>query len=199
MAKKTLNLEKLPSNSKTTKEVKQVVTGRVAIREKPFLIRLFGDNLSSIGEYILYDVLLPAAKSTFSDIVTNSIEMMLYGEASNSRRLRRDRGRTYVSYNSIYDRRRSSSRPSRERRTASRHSFSDVILDTRQDAEEVLGSLVELVDTYDVASVADFYAAVGLEAEWSDNKYGWDNLASSEVRRVRDGYILKLPKPMILD
>jgi len=195
MTKSSLNIENLPSNSKM--KVKQVATGKVVVREKPFLLKLFGDNLSSIGEYILYDVLLPAAKATFSEIVNNSIEMMLYGEPSKHKRLSRDGGRTYVSYNSIYDRRRT--RPSRERRVKSRHSFSDVILDTRQDAEEVLGSLVELIDTYEVASVADFYAAVGLESEWSDNKYGWDNLASSEVRRVRDGYALILPKPEVLD
>jgi hypothetical protein len=63
----------------------------------------------------------------------------------------------------------------------------------------VLSSLVELIDTYDVATVADFYSSVGLEGEWSDNKFGWDNLSSAEVKRIREGYILVLPKPVALD
>lgn len=198
MAKAKLSTKDLPSNSITKRsgEVKKVTTGKIVTREKPFLARFFGDSMSSIGQYILWDVLIPAAKNTISEIVSNGIEMMLYGDARPSSGIRRDRSRSYVSYNSIYHGGQKRETTSRAR---SRHSFSDVVLESRMDAEEVLSSLVELIDTYDVATVADFYSSVGLEGEWSDNKFGWDNLSSAEVKRIREGYILVLPKPVALD
>lgn len=198
MAKRKLNTEDLPSNSITKRsgEVKKVTTGKIVTREKPFLARFFGESMSSIGQYILWDVLIPAAKNTISEIVSNGIEMMLYGDASRPSSIRRDRGRSYVSYNSIYDR---GSRRTTQPKARSRHSFDDVVLESRIDAEEVLSNLVELIDTYETASVADFYSAVGLEGEWTDNKWGWDNLSSAEVKRIREGYILVLPKPLALD
>lgn len=200
-SEKDYGIGKLPSNSmrkqSETKVIKAVAKAK--LREKPFLMRIFSDNMSNIGHYIIWDVLIPAAKNTFSEIITNGIEMLLYGDDQPSRRtsrFSRSRGRSYVSYNSIYDKREARPTLSRPR---SRHTFDDVILESRQDCEEVLSSLLELIDSYDVATVADFYAAVGLEAEWADNKFGWDNLSTAEVRRVREGYILIMPKPLTLD
>lgn len=197
-----IDKEEYPSNSLTARDTprkpKKVATGVVLTREKPFLARVFGENMRSVGSYVMWDVIIPAAKNTLTEIISNGIEMLLYGESDRPSNVRRDRSRSYVSYNSIYDKRsgRKSSGPSRAR---SRHSFNDVVLESRMDAEEVLSSLVELIDTYDTASVADFYAAVGLEGEWSDNKFGWDNLSTAEVKRIREGYILVLPKPIPLD
>lgn len=195
-------MEEYPSNSlegtPQNKTIKKVAKGMIVKREKPFLVRFFSENMQSVGSYIIWDVLIPAAKNTFSEIISNGIEMLLYGEPNRSSRIRRDRSRSYVSYNSIYDDKRSLRRGTTSR-TRSRHSFDDVVLESRMDGEEVLGSLVELIDTYDVATVADFYSLVGLDGEWSDNKFGWDNLSTALVKRVREGYILVLPKPLVLD
>ena len=57
----------------------------------------------------------------------------------------------------------------------------------------------ELIDTYGNVSVADLYDLVGKSSEYTDNKYGWTNLRNAEPVRVRDGYMLKLPKPGPID
>ena len=62
------------------------------------------------------------------------------------------------------------------------------------EAEEVITKMDELIDTYGMVSVADLYDLVGKTSEYTDNKYGWTNIRTAEVIRVRDGYMLKLPK-----
>ena len=50
-----------------------------------------------------------------------------------------------------------------------------------------------------MVSVADLYDLVGISGNYTDNKYGWTNLRNSDVQRVRDGYLLKLPKALPFD
>lgn len=193
-----INKEEYPSNSMsrgTPQKKKQITKGRVVQRKESILGRIFGDNARSVGSYVLWDVIIPAAKSTISDIISNGIEMLLYGEPDR-RHIRRNRGRSYVRYNSIYDERRPRTRTAKQR---ARSKFDDIVIDTHGEADEVLSQLVECIENYDVATVADFYDLVGINSDWSDHKYGWYNLAPSKVERVRDGYVIVLPRPEVLD
>ena len=47
---------------------------------------------------------------------------------------------------------------------------------------------------YGVVSVADMYDLCGMTCNYTDNKYGWKSLARADISRVRDGYMIKLPK-----
>jgi len=204
-------VENLPSNSYSKKRgeddlpsikdspKKKVIKGNLVERKKPLLARIFGENTKFVGNYILWDVLIPAAKNTISEIISNGIEMLLYGETR--KHVQRDRGRSYVSYSGFYKEGGRQGRDVRDPapRNRNRHTFDDIVLDRRSDAEEVLSNLVDLIDDYGEATVADFYDLVGLNGEWSDNKYGWDNLGRATVKRVREGYILDLPRPVSLD
>jgi len=186
-----------PEPSSVPKVIK-VTRGMVTQRKKPLLARIFSENTKSVAEYILWDVLIPAAKNTVTEMISNGIEMLVYGEPQ-SNKLKRSRDRSYVSYTSYYEDRKERNRSSRREHNRSRHSFDDIVLDTRADAEEVLFSLVELIDEYDVATVANLYDLIGLPEDFTDHKYGWNNLSKASVRRVREGYILDLPRPMALD
>ena len=57
----------------------------------------------------------------------------------------------------------------------------------------------EIIDTYQVVSVADLYDLVGIRGNFTDNKYGWTNIRNASVEHVRDGYMLKLPKALAID
>ena len=140
---------------------------------------------------------MPPAKNMLADTVTNGINMILFGHTTGSR-TRRDEQRSYVSYNNYYrdDPRR---RPTQTQRNRARHNFDDIILESRGEAEEVLSHLVDLTEDYGMASVADMYDLVGITSNFTDNKYGWDNLSMARVVRVRDGYLLELPRPIVLD
>ena len=211
MAEKKMKENDFPSNSKAIekkkeKEATRKVTKAVVVeKNKPLLVRMFGDHMQQVGTYIIWDVLLPAAKSTISDIISNGIEMVLYGEPGTKRRgsrLHRDRDRSYVSYNSMYDRpgRRSRQQEPRGRdKGRSRHQFDDIIIESKPEAEEVLTVLVEAIEMYESCAVADLYEAVGLPTDFTDHKWGWFNLASAYVKRDRYGYSLVLPKPEPLE
>lgn len=163
---------------------------------KKFADVFIAEDITSVKDYIVNDVLIPAAKKAISDIITNGIDMILYGEARGKDR-RRDTG-SRVSYTKYYERDRDRDYD-RGRTRRSVYDYDDIILDTRGEAEDVLNRMDDLIDAYGMVSVADLYDLVGISGNYTDNKYGWTNLRNAEVRRTRDGYLLKLPKALPFD
>ena len=189
--------EEVSTKELTPKKVEQVATGK---QRKKSDVRKFTDvfvseDMASVKDYILMEVLLPAAKKAIADAVTNGIDMLLYGEA---RSKNRDRG-SRVSYTRYYERDRERDYERGARTRARGYDYDDIILDTRREAEEVLDRMQDLIDTYGMVSVADLYDLVGISGIYTDNKYGWTHLRSADVQRVRDGYLLKLPKALPFD
>ena len=175
------------------KKVEKVVKGKVKTKKKGELSKFkdmfISEDVSDVKSYIFMDVLIPAAKKAISDIVRDGIDMILYG---NTHRRSSSSGASYVSYRSYSDRDRRDDR--RESRTRTGYSYDDIVLEDRGEAEEVLERMTELIDTYDVVSVADLYDLVGKSCNYTGNKYGWTNVRNAEPIRVRDGYLLKMPK-----
>lgn len=71
----------------------------------------------------------------------------------------------------------------------------EVIIETRVEAEHVLDRMVDLLKQYDQVTVSDLCDLVGATAAYTDNKWGWTDLRGADIRRVREGYLLKLPQP----
>lgn len=194
------------SNSHKTRELKQketiadkkiekVINGKARSKKKSemkkFADVFITEDVNDVKSYILMDVLVPAIKKAVSDIIVNGIDMLLYGETG----YRKDSNKSRVSYRSYYDRPdRRDREESRRRRTS--YDYDDIILDTRGEAEEVLTKMDDLIDTYGIVSVADLYELVGIDGNYTDNKYGWTDLRNANVVRLRDGYMLKLPKAL---
>lgn len=198
-------MEDYRSNSHRSKEnnekkVEKVVRGKVKTKKKNQVHKLkdvfISEDAADVKSYIFMDVLVPAIKKAVFDIVTDGIDMVLYGETGSGRN--KKRSSSNVSYRDYYDRRKDDGRYSSRtsRRTTSRYDFDDIILDSRGEAEEVLTRMDELIDTYGIVSVADLYDLVGITGEYTDNKYGWTNIRNAEPVRTRDGYMLKLPKAL---
>jgi hypothetical protein len=57
----------------------------------------------------------------------------------------------------------------------------------------------DIIERYRMVSVADLFDLVGESCSFTDQKYGWTNLRNAEVVRVRDGYMIKLPKALPFD
>ena len=177
------------------KKVEKVVHGRVRTKPKSGVSKItdvfISEDAANVKSYIVMDVLVPAVKKAISDIVRDGIDMILYGE---SRGRKSSSASGYVSYR---DYSRSDDRDRfRDSRSRSSYAHDDIILDSRGEAEEVLTRMDELIDTYGNVSVADLYDLVGKSSEYTDNKYGWMNIRNAEPIRVRDGYMLKLPKAL---
>lgn len=176
------------------KKVEKVVKGAVKTRKKSGVSKLkdtfISEDVSNVKSYIVMDVLIPAAKKAISDIVRDGIDMILYGDAH---RGRSSSSASYVSYRSYSDRDR---RDNRYESSRSRTIYEpdDIILESRVEAEEVLERMNELLDNYGIVSVADLYDLVGKSCDYTANRYGWTNIRNAEPVRVRDGYLLKMPK-----
>jgi hypothetical protein len=203
---------KEPDNNPVTepvKKVEKVVEGTVIRKKKPWNKRFMesfveGDG-KSVGSYIWFDILLPAAKDTVADVFSQGIERMLWGESrSTSRRPGAHRGshNNYVSYNRYGNNsalaRREEPRRS-DRRSRSPHRFDDIIIPTRVEAEEVLDRMFDLVAKYDFISVSELCELLGLPSDYTDEKYGWTDIRRVTIERVTHGYRLNLPRPEPLD
>lgn len=73
--------------------------------------------------------------------------------------------------------------------------MNDIVLDTREDAIEVLSELNTLIEDYGCATVAQLKDLVGITEKHTDHQWGWESLEGATHRRVRDGgYLLILPR-----
>ena len=154
----------------------------------------------NLGDYVLYDVLVPAFRDTISDMGFGIIERLFgNGRSRNSRgnnRIVRDRGRSYVSYNNVSNDNRRGSRDDRrdfDKNSRARHDFDDVIFTNKWEAEDVLAHLVDMTVEYGEATVRSFYELSNIEADYTDDNYGWTNLRDAYVDRTRNGHVIVFP------
>ena len=179
------------------KKREKVVLGGATIKKKSltkrFVETFFAGNVTDVKSYLIFDVLFPAIKETIASMITKGSEMILFGEPSHASR-KRTGDTTYISYGSSYRNEKERRTPSIQNRMARR--FDDIKLDSREDAERIVGALEEIMDIYKQVTIGDLYDAVGITPEWSDRaeEYGWADLNGIHVSRVRDGYILEMPK-----
>jgi hypothetical protein len=199
---------------KLPKEVKQVVTGKVVRRKKPLGTRFketffSGDGTRGVWGYVMGEVLVPAAKDMIVDATRNGVERAVFGESQ--RGPRGWRPGNSPSGHTRYD---GYSRPSNtppwrgsqpaqreiSSRGRSQHNFDEIILDSRGEAEQVIDVLIDIVNEYGQATVADLYELVGITSAYTDPKYGWTSMQGAGVQHIRGGqYLLNLPKPQPLD
>jgi len=74
----------------------------------------------------------------------------------------------------------------------------EIIVGTRREGEEVLGSMKDILHDYGQVSIADFYELVGIPTEFSDSKKGWKELRYTGLHKSRYGYTFSLPDPIDL-
>lgn len=178
------------------KKLQKITTGTVKTKKNE-LRKLSGifiaEDAKTVKDYLVMDVLVPNIKKVIVDLIQDGISILMYGKTG-TRKANIPAGR--VSYGSCY-------KPQNERKpqesTRTSYSYADVTLESRADAEDVIDRLREAINEYGSASVADLYDLIGVTGEFTDNKYGWTNLTNADIQRVRDGYLLKLPKALPLN
>lgn len=194
------------SQTQKTHELEKVVQGEVKRKKQPAGKRLresLGlEETRTVGDYLVWDVLIPAAKEMVADLVKKGIDVFLYGGAS-PRRSKSD-GKSYVSYEGYYSNKRTGNsrdyKQERGRYYKKAFDFREFVFEDRRDAEMVLNELCETIDVYGFAKISDFYSLVGeTERDFTDHGYGWDALGAASVERVRDGWVVDLPRPIPLN
>lgn len=195
------NAKKAKNEPAVPKKIEKVISTEVVVHKRSLgqkIKDLFIEaDFRSVAHYIVADIMLPAARNLLVDASTKGIERMVYGEQAMRRKGIGAGPR--VTYNSPINRSYSASSPPRSAlippgdvRTP-RHSRDEFILSSREEAELVLERMNDIIDTYEVVSVADLNDLVGFPTSFVDNKWGWIYLGDVQIRQIREGYLIDLP------
>lgn len=195
-----LNSDLYKPNSKKSKEepkeerreVSKVISGSVRSKERSVVNKaaraMFTDDVKSIKDYILMDVLIPTIKDAISQIIKNGSDMLIFGDVRPGSN-QRNAGYKYHGISTLNN---SPKRQASNRRVT--RDFREEIFETRADAEEVLSQMNELIEHYGNASVSDFYSAIGETPKYTDRKWGWTSLEGVGVRMAYGGFIIEMPR-----
>lgn len=186
----------------TEKRVQKVVKNPVKIKsnEARKLADIFiSEDVANVKNYIFMDVIVPAIKKAIYDVVTNGIDMFLYGGNGKGRS---NSNGNKVNYRTYYDQKNNNSVTYRSsENTSSRNGFEydDIVFNNRGEAEAAKQQMQDIIGRYGIVTVADLYEMVNETAPYTAQKYGWMDVSSAESIRVRDGYKLKLPRAVPID
>lgn len=207
-------MEPFPPNSKAAKSkerepVQRVTSGNTVRRRRPlskqFKETFFGGDAHTAWHYMISNVMIPAIQDTIIEMVQSGIERVIRGDRT--RRAGSPTGLGHVNYRGYGAARRPvrDDRPpmptgySLSRAARARHGLDEIIIASRQEAEEVIDQLFDIISKYESATLADLYELTGLESSHTDHTWGWSNLRGASVGRVRGGgYLLDLPEPEFL-
>lgn len=207
--RKMPSVEDYPSNAnglekveRKKEEVAPIIKGNVTKKSSVFRrVRdeFIHEDAPTVGNYILYDILLPALRDLVSDIGHGALDAAM---GTNTRRYRsssRDRDRSYISYDRYYDdrdrRRRDRDDERYESRRRSRE-FDDFVFERRDDAEDVLDRMCDYLERYGDVPVSYFYDLCGetVPGDFTKDDWGWTSLGSAKVVRSGRGYYIDFPK-----
>jgi hypothetical protein len=194
--------EKKEAKELPEKNLDKVVTGTVSMKPKTLTTRFksifLGGDFTTAAQYVASEVLLPALRNLVVDAVSKGTDRVIYGD-SNLRRRPPTNYSPRIRYDNPINRGMTSQRAYLpDQRPAgwagqSRKTFEDVIVASKADADGVVERLTDIVDIYEVVSVADLSELLGLPSTHIDNKWGWTQLAALEVRQVREGWRISFP------
>lgn len=207
-------MDQFPANSHRARvedEPIKRVTSAEAVRRKRGLGRQFkevfiGGDARTAFNYMVVEVVVPAIQDTMIDAFQGGIERLIRGESARPRRgMPGGYGNAgYVNYQGM-SRGPSSSKTTTQQRTMSRRSrargvFDDLVIPSRQEAEEVIDRMFDILSRYGSVSVATLYELTGVQSNHTDMKWGWVELRGAKAVRLRDGgFLLDLPEPEPLD
>lgn len=204
-------MQEFPANSNKAKAAAEPreriaqVTSAETVRRKRGLGQKFketfiGGDARSATEIVFFEVIIPSVRDTLYDAFDAGMRSLIFGDHKKHRTSGSTSGYSalgHVAYNRM-------SQPSTtrtetrsiSRRARARHDFDDVIIPTRQEAEETLDRMFEWLSRYGRVSVAELYELTGVQSSHTDEKWGWTELQGSKPIRLRTGgWLLDLPDP----
>lgn len=190
-----------PKDAKTERPKLEPLEGITAKKLKtPLGVRLrqafTNDDARSVGDYLLFDVAVPAIKATIFDLIQGGASRALFGQGMSTRQP--TRGGSNINYNQIsrgqgVGQSVNTTQPQMSARDRATFNFEGIVFPTRVGAERALTVLIETIELYQVVGVADLYDLVGITPSFADDKWGWFNLQGADIVPVRTGFVLDMP------
>lgn len=184
-------------DSSERKLVKKAIKGTVKTKEKSeahkFLDIFIADDIRNVKDYLIQDVVIPTIRNAIVETITEGVTRLFgVNKPKDSSFINATRV-SYRDYSSPEKHRVSSVKP------RSDYYENNIILDNIRDAEEVLFRMEEMISMYGFVSVADLHDLIGKTSPYTANRYGWTSVRSVKPVRVREGYLLRFPKPYPID
>lgn len=187
------------------KKIEPVVSGAKQVQRpatRRFFDFLFAESPKAIAARIGSEVVVPKLKMAFEDAANGFLSGMLWGEGSNrpissmlQGSMMRGGG---INYNAISSQPQSLMQARQANTSRPPGSYRDLTLPSQQYAEILLANMYDLLNQYRVVAVADLYELAGMTPQPADNGYGWTSLDGSRISKVREGFLLELPRPTLI-
>lgn len=204
MSQKSLNLNE-------SERLNRIVSaGEAEIRkprlEKKFLNVFISEDADSVGEYLVWKVIVPAIQGMLRDAGHGIVDTVFgTGGRGNTNYSGRYEGRRnyerssygYTDYSSNYYNGGYASSYRNNRRYDSRDT--EVVFRSRAKADECRDTLDEIISRKGCASVNHLSELIGVDYDKAGDEEGWYNIARSRIRSTRDGYVLELPRPEFIE
>lgn len=222
----TVNLDNIEPNSKTYKSEKKekrerkkidpvIKKDKIVATKKPLGKRLWdlfiGQDPKDLRDYFIKDVLIPEMLDIAGmgfDSVLDNIGMRFgsgparkrtgYGGYSNGK----------VSYSGLFKKSYENARRNRPTRRDrndrdeyqnDKVDYRNVVLQYREDAENVIDHMIERIEDTGSISVAEFFDMLELPSKFTDNDWGWENARDIGLKRVHGGWLIDVREAIHLD
>lgn len=156
---------------------------------------LFAGDIKTAFQVAVKDVLGPKLQDILVNFSDTVIRSFIYGDG----------------YRSSYDSRSSGNTPYRiisaqnqpqsnyQTRPADRYSAIAYEFDSYEDAKNAIAFMQQTLRDGKIFSVLNFYDYTGQQTTPADDKYGWTSIGDIRPDRTRNGWVVRLPKPMEID
>lgn len=189
--------------------VKAIEVEATVIEKPTFLTKLketfIAEDARDVGDYILWDILVPTIKRTIRDIIVGSTDRIFLGTSvpSGSSNLYRERGVTYVRRTDYGASSRkglkASTVTSEYRKSQVNFGLDDVPpFRTREEAEDILSTMIDILEEYHMVSVDTYFSLLGVSKSFTAQNWGWRSLNSATIIEHNGGYIIKMPRPIVI-
>lgn len=158
----------------------------------------FSEGIKGVAEEVATNVIIPGVKNMLYDAAVKGIGTAVYGRgnARPGAKVSAGDSRIFVSYDKLNE------QPKQQKpieSTVYKGLVSEVLFDTRDDALRVREEIFERLEEFGVMSVRDLCSISDIKSDWAKESYGWDidHIKAEEVEivHVREGWLLRMPKP----
>lgn len=194
------------------RKIEKIISGEATIRKpsklKRFRQSFIAGDASTVGEHVFWNLLIPSAQDALSYMASTFIEMMIYGERRNrfgptSTPAQGVGSTSRINYGGISSSNRLVLGPQQNspinEPVHTRFNPNEIVVPTRSEAEDIIKKMFEVLEKYNAVTVSDLYRMVGVSPDYTDQRWGWTNLDSADVKRVSEGVLLVLPQPQDLN
>lgn len=164
-------------------KVEQVTTAKVVSPKKSFW--------SDVLKPFIFDTVLPIVQPLFKEGVRAIGDAIMDAVLNDARPQPQQRSNT--PYHSF------SRSTTKARKPVGNNRVANIVLTERREVSNIIDKLQDIIDQYEVATVADLYTLVGLPSKYVDNDWGWSDIGSPRTVRVDGGFQIVLPDPVFLD